>query len=57
MSAEQHSAISAPDLYDRSGQRYSLDNPRWRGEDGSPLAVSALPGLRPEQIHHERFDW
>jgi threonine synthase len=58
MNAEQHSAVTAPDLYDRSGKRYSLDDPRWRGEDGSPLAVSALPGLRPEQIDTaERSLW
>ncbi|GAA1932751.1 pyridoxal-phosphate dependent enzyme [Streptomyces durmitorensis] len=58
MNAEQHSAATAPDLYDRSGQRYPLDEPRWRGKDGSPLAVSALPGLRPEQIDTaERSLW
>ncbi|MGW3402056.1 pyridoxal-phosphate dependent enzyme, partial [Streptomyces zhihengii] len=34
------------------------DSPRWRGEDGSPLAVSPLPGLRPEQIDTaERSLW
>ncbi|MEW2124178.1 pyridoxal-phosphate dependent enzyme [Streptomyces sp. NPDC007259] len=58
MNAEQPSAVGAADLYDRSGQRYSLDDPRWRGEDGSPLAVSALPGLRPGQIDtSERSLW
>lgn len=35
---------------DRSGRRYDLGEPVWRGEDGSPLAVSALPGLHPEDI-------
>nr|WP_121834001.1 pyridoxal-phosphate dependent enzyme [Streptomyces sp. S1] len=45
-------------MYDRSGKRYPLDDPRWRGEDGGPLAVSALPGLRPEQIDTtERSLW
>ncbi|MFJ8888779.1 pyridoxal-phosphate dependent enzyme [Streptomyces sp. NPDC102402] len=58
MNAEQHSAVTAPGLYDRSGRRYPLAEPRWRGEDGSPLAVSALPGLRPEQIDTaERSLW
>ncbi|MEV6756733.1 pyridoxal-phosphate dependent enzyme [Streptomyces sp. NPDC051214] len=58
MSVEQHSAVTAPDLYDRSGKRYSLDDLRWRGVDGSPLAVSALPGLRPDQIDTaERSLW
>ncbi|MFJ4504433.1 pyridoxal-phosphate dependent enzyme [Streptomyces sp. NPDC088864] len=57
MSPEQPSP-TAPWLYDRSGARYPLDDPRWRGEDGGPLAVSALPGLRPEQIDTaERSLW
>ncbi|WP_373682855.1 pyridoxal-phosphate dependent enzyme, partial [Streptomyces sp. S1] len=51
-------SATTPDLYDRSGKRYPLDDPRWRGEDGGPLAVSALPGLRPEQIDTtERSLW
>ncbi|MFD5109899.1 threonine synthase [Streptomyces cinereoruber] len=58
MNAEQHLAVTAPDLYDRSGKRYPLDECRWRGEDCGPLAVSALPGLRPEQIDTaERSLW
>ncbi|MDH6223065.1 pyridoxal-phosphate dependent enzyme [Streptomyces sp. MJP52] len=58
MNAGQRSALVTADMYDRSGKRYSLDDPRWRGEDGSPLAVSALPGLRPEQIDTaERSLW
>ncbi|MFF5503211.1 pyridoxal-phosphate dependent enzyme [Streptomyces roseolus] len=58
MDAEKQSAATAADLYDRSGKRYPLDDPRWRGEDGGPLAVSALPGLRPEQIDTaERSLW
>ncbi|MFD3541612.1 pyridoxal-phosphate dependent enzyme [Streptomyces sp. NPDC058662] len=58
MTAEQHAAAPAPHLYDRSGNRYSLDDPRWRGEDGSPLTVSPLPGLRPDRIDtNERSIW
>ncbi|WP_084361212.1 pyridoxal-phosphate dependent enzyme [Herbiconiux solani] len=34
-----------PFLHDRSGTRYPLDEPRWRGDDGGPLATSALPGI------------
>ncbi|WP_405896609.1 pyridoxal-phosphate dependent enzyme [Streptomyces sp. NBC_00727] len=58
MNDEQPPAVAVADLYDRSGRRYALDDPRWRGEDGSPLAVSALPGLRPGQIDTaERSLW
>ncbi|OJF16003.1 pyridoxal-phosphate dependent enzyme [Couchioplanes caeruleus] len=32
-------------LVDRSGRRYPLDEPRWRGDDGSPLMVAPLPGI------------
>jgi threonine synthase len=35
----------SPALVDRSGRRYPLDEPRWRGDDGSPLAVEPLPGI------------
>ncbi len=45
-------------LVDRSGNHYSLDDPRWRGDDGTPLRVSELPGLSPEQIDTaERSIW
>ncbi|MCF7551794.1 pyridoxal-phosphate dependent enzyme [Pseudonocardia sp. WMMC193] len=37
-------------LTDRTGHRYPLDTPRWRGEDGSPLAVEPGPGLTREQV-------
>ncbi|MCX0242529.1 threonine synthase [Streptomyces drozdowiczii] len=58
MTSEQPSGLHAPVLLDRSGGRYPLDDPRWRGDDGGPLAVSALPGLRPEQIDGaERSLW
>ena len=42
----------SPDLYfvDCSGRRYPVGDPRWRGEDGSPLAVGPIPGLRPGDI-------
>ena len=47
-----------PFLFDRSGQRYPLAEPRWRGDDGSPLMTSELPGIRPEQIDRtERSHW
>ncbi|MET8153461.1 pyridoxal-phosphate dependent enzyme [Actinoplanes sp. NPDC049668] len=32
-------------LVDRAGRRYHLDEPRWRGDDGSPLLVEDLPGI------------
>jgi threonine synthase len=32
-------------LIGRDGRRYPLDEPRWRGEDGSPLLVEPLPGI------------
>lgn len=40
----------SPFLYDRSGRHYALTDPRWRGDDGSPLALSPLPGLTPDQV-------
>ncbi|MFF2084216.1 pyridoxal-phosphate dependent enzyme [Nocardia sp. NPDC058176] len=45
-------------LYDRSGHRYALADPRWRGDDGTPLAMSALPGMAADQvISSERSLW
>jgi threonine synthase len=45
-------------LYDRSGRRYEVTDRRWRGEDGTPLALSPLPGLTPDQIDtSERSLW
>ncbi|MEV6601564.1 threonine synthase [Actinoplanes sp. NPDC051346] len=32
-------------LFDRHGRHYPLDEPRWRGDDGSPLLVAPLPGI------------
>lgn len=51
-------APETPYLSDRSGRRYDLHDPRWRGDDLSPLAVSALPGLTPDQVDAtERSLW
>ncbi|WP_424217306.1 threonine synthase (plasmid) [Streptomyces sp. BI20] len=56
MNAEPQPLVA--DLHDRSGRRYPLDEPRWRGEDGGPLAVSPLPGLRPDRVDTaERSLW
>jgi threonine synthase len=47
-----------PYLYDRSGGRYRIDEPRWKGDDGSPLMVSALPGITERDIDRsERSQW
>lgn len=44
--------------YDRSGRVYPLTDPRWRGDDGSPLMLDPLPAVAPEQIDHpERSLW
>ncbi|GAB1691237.1 threonine synthase [Krasilnikovia sp. M28-CT-15] len=37
-------------LVDRSGRRYPLGEPCWRGADGSPLAVTALGGLTRDDV-------
>ncbi|MEV4706244.1 pyridoxal-phosphate dependent enzyme [Actinoplanes sp. NPDC049316] len=37
-------------LLDRSGREYPLGEPRWRGDDGSPLMVAALPGITRDDI-------
>ncbi|ACZ87255.1 threonine synthase [Streptosporangium roseum] len=50
--------IDTPFLYDRSGRRYAVTDRRWRGEDGTPLALSPMPGLTPDQIDtSERSLW
>lgn len=47
-----------PYLYERSGRRYPIDDWRWRGDDGSPLSVSAMIGLTPDPIDSaERSLW
>jgi threonine synthase len=38
------------ELVDRSGKRYALDEPRWCGDDGSPLAVEPLPGITKAEV-------
>lgn len=35
---------------ERSGATYPIDDPRWCGDDGAPLTVSALPGITREQV-------
>ena len=37
-------------LIGRDGRRYPLDEPRWRGDDGSPLLVEALPGITRDDV-------
>ncbi|WP_240772172.1 pyridoxal-phosphate dependent enzyme [Nocardia sp. CS682] len=45
-------------LYDRSGHRYDIADPRWRGDDGTALAMSALPGITKDRIvTSERSLW
>ena len=45
-------------LIGRDGRRYPLTEPRWRGEDGSPLLVSPLPGITRADIDHAvRSHW
>ncbi|MEU6038796.1 threonine synthase [Actinomadura sp. NPDC047616] len=39
-----------PALIDRAGRRYPIDEPRWCGDDGSPLLVEPLPGITRERI-------
>lgn len=49
---------ATPVLLDRTARSYPLDDRRWRGDDGSPLAVSPLPGLSPDRIvDSERSLW
>jgi threonine synthase len=47
-----------PYLYDRSGTRYPISEVRWRGDDGSPLMVSPLPGITADCIDRSvRSQW
>jgi threonine synthase len=50
--------LTTPYLYDRSGTRYAIDEPRWRGDDGTPLMVSPLAGISKGDIDRsERSQW
>lgn len=42
--------MSSSTLIGRNGRHYPLDEPRWRGDDGSPLLVSLQPGLTREDV-------
>lgn len=45
-------------LVDRAGRRYPLDEPRWRGDDSSPLLVEPLPGItRADVAGATRSQW
>lgn len=53
---QQHSDI--PYLADDCGRRYGVDQPRWCGEDGAPVMLAPLPGLRRGDIDtDERSQW
>jgi threonine synthase len=41
---------ATPRFVDRSGATYDITAPRWRGDDGSPLMTTELPGLTAELI-------
>lgn len=52
------SGVPEIETIDRSGQCYPLGERRWRGDDGTPLRVSELPGLSPDRIDSsERSIW
>jgi threonine synthase len=45
-------------LIERSGKTHPLTDPRWRGDDGAPLALTPIPGLTPADIDtSERSLW
>ena len=51
-------AAGARFVWDRSGVEYPLTDPRWRGDDGSPLALAPMRGLDLQQIDiGERSLW
>ena len=58
MSAVVSHASASAYLVDRSGRRYPIGEPRWRGDDGSPLMVSTLPGITAADVDSaERSQW
>ncbi|OPC77067.1 pyridoxal-5'-phosphate-dependent protein subunit beta [Embleya scabrispora] len=58
MTTGDKSPTTVPFLYDRSGNRYDVTDPRWRGDDGTPLALSPLRGITPDRIvTSERSLW
>ncbi|WP_435878476.1 threonine synthase [Streptomyces werraensis] len=40
-------------MLDRAGRRYDPAEPRWCGDDGSPLMMEPLPGITREQIDRD----
>ena len=46
--------VSEPALIGRDGPRYPLTEPRWRGDDGSPLLVEPLPGITRDDVDARR---
>ena len=49
---ENEHAPSPPAYIDpRSGQTYSLSEPRWRSDEGLPLMITPLPGIGRGDIH------
>lgn len=58
MTTDVAQSSAAPYLFDRSGQTYPIGEPRWCGNDGSPLMVSALPGIVAADVDAaERSHW
>ena len=58
MSAVVSHASASAYLVDRSGRRYPIGELRWRGDDGSPLMVSTLPGINAADVDSaERSQW
>ncbi len=51
--------MTAPHYIDpRTGRTYTLEQPRWRSDDGHPLMLSPLPGIGRDDIdRRERSIW
>jgi threonine synthase len=45
---------SSVELVDDNGKSYDVTAPRWCGDDGAPVILSPLPGLRKEDIDTEQ---